>query len=1655
MFTITNAQHGVVVDSVSYSAGVCTAPEVVPTTAVSDLTLAAGTYNLVVTHSGDQPADSAYTLVSVAHTPATVNPGTYSGQAVARPADGVCYFRAKLRGGSKYMFGLDDNNAECKIWSVDDTWYERVPDGTFPSGFAIYPEVDDTFIFKVTSTAQSVTLRHRMAGTRAVAQHPVAGTLAIGGSAEAEPGFVNAPGSGYQDGIIDGCLYRVQLTAGKKYLFSTEGAQTNLLMRVYNSQGAVVAESGTDGVADSFNVRALVEPTMAGVYYVGLAQAGLDEIEYTDEPAGGKVTLSVVEASQSDDATALDVKPNTWTGLVQDGFTSSRWTRTYTIAARKGVTYRLKTSTAADTALSLAMRAYKLAGTRETAPAAAVWSGKPDDDGVYELKANENAEYRIELSVDGAKGCDYPEFTLSHEAVGTSGALGVLKVDTKGADGQWHLDNETMTKYANGASVLVAGTVKVTFSMVTGFSTPAAQTVEVKAWQTEGDETEVTGVYSDTFDPRDDSPAGATMLTVSAREGSVSRTLFADDPQDYFSFTATAGNYYDFVLDASEGSDAGLVIVDASGETLWEGKGGCSRLELGSGRLFAVVTHFGETPADGSYTLTYKSANVGAIKFQSTAVSAKEDAEYVELTVSRTAREGAVRAKFTTMAGTAKPGSEYYPTNGILEWAANDMTAKKIRINLIPELTPEWTGADKTFTVELSPIEESKLEDGEYPAAIATQSATVALADTTGKTPGTIAVTGYDNGDGDEKLLAVATKASVSVKAGETLVLNLKRLSGHDGTVGVKVSMTASSGTLATVSTNEVVWADGDDAVKSVEFAIDEFANTGNWDAAGSITVNLAAVTGAGYERVFLATTSVAVAVDSEIVGDTLDNYLKYGSYASGLKATSSKAGLWVFDDMEALRTKPLAANEDVSLSFSLTGPGFFKASPSMSEGDGGAYVDAVEGNTSLGNVDGVDVAMIVAKSSTVRFNFHAGAYAGTASYPDIHGELSSYDGAPCVWVPFSQIAPDAPKNGAVVEESRLTSLAWSIPSVLEDNNDGFYYHLTMDESPAMLGSTNALVSAITAGTSVDLDVSKLKAGVTYYWRLDYGFNDAYLTDAIDWTAGEEVWSFTMAGGIDVPHTEIVDGHDANGNEAVATSVITLMQGVGASVTVGATNVSGTVKYTVRSGSLPPGLSIDADTGVISGVPSKTGDYEVLVQSAIGEIAGDTTAVAFEVLPLGTAVGTFTAFLREDGSSLTNDLQAIGAISLQTTASGSMTANVKLGGKAYSFKSNGFDAVSDVEAEGDEEFDYRVITATLYQSDSAGVTNTLAVSLIDASTNSVVAAGAMSGAVSLKMASLNEAEFVGNLWRDNTSRSDVLAALEPFAGYYTVSMLPGGEDDDAPKGNGYLTATIDKAGQAKLAGSLSDGTSVSASAKVALEGTVSSAADNYDRVAVVPFFVNAAKYSFGGELRIRLAVDSAGNATPVTDSSAVIIWNSIDAAATRDGVRGWHEMLAPVGGWYDTIKNLQRYYLNDEFLVDAGSKLPQELLPSGSTAFAADCLPNGRGILFASGNKFAAYASPWNFTVSFTRATGIVNGTFAAITADGKTLSGLKHAGVLILNREAKTPMDDDVITSGYFLSPVRTGTRTWNCSLPFSIRAVNRGDVDWYAEDGAEPPLE
>ena len=111
---------------------------------------------------------------------------------------------------------------------------------------------------------------------------------------------------------------------------------------------------------------------------------------------------------------------------------------------------------------------------------------------------------------------------------------------------------------------------------------------------------------------------------------------------------------------------------------------------------------------------------------------------------------------------------------------------------------------------------------------------------------------------------------------------------------------------------------------------------------------------------------------------------------------------------------------------------------------------------------------------------------------------------------------------------------------------------------------------------------------------------------------------------------------------------------------------------------------------------------------------------------------------------------------------------------------------------------------------------------------------------------------------------------------------------------------------------------------------------------------------------------------------------------------------------------------------------------------------------------FSSSVNPWNVTLKFTRATGLVTGKFSAwewtyTTINGitfptkqKEIKNLVHKGVLLFSRDSSTesPLVGNALTAGFFIMPpADTKKVKWKASLPFNI-LMDVDEKTWEEKD-------
>ena len=904
--------------------------------------------------------------LSVSGTPASPTAANYTA-----PEMGKYYFNAALTEGRKYCFGVLGGSASIAYSlgggdlfadeKLARAYTNKLEWSDCDWAYVFVPSASATYSFVVDAPDGKFTLKTALVPARAPDKHDIAATLADGVAAQVQPGHLHDPASGFYDAVIDGSLCAFYPEKGASYVFETTGADSDLMMRLYAKDGTTVAEGLYVKSYDQNCRVAFAAPsdsnfTKYSPVYVGVCQR-FEHKTLAEEDAevitAGKVSLTARKVQTDASKTPLcavqgdrEVSPALTDGArpaVDQELSSGAWVNTYTIAARSGVTYALKAVSEDDSGLVLGASVYTLNAQKKPVPVDSYGSIDPAADGWLTFTMTANAQVYVDVAVEdgawgGGAGLDYGPYDLYATGWKTGASLSPLTVTLLGApedDMTWQIDKENSVQYLSGTTALLpAGTYSITPAKVKNYAVPSAASVKVP------NEGGYVYKYTDTADPLDDWPNDKatlpgtstkykpTSISPSAKGVSVSRSLWGDgqnlDKADWFTFKASAGVCYRFVLSETTGAPRisvfdwnlanGWDVSKNAVENFAEGDDGVFQFAVGAegkGKTYYLrVAHADEAnPVDSSYTLTATSANVGSIKFAKSSISVKEDAAFAEVAVNRTAKEGRVRVRYRTAEGTAKPGERYYPASGELVWEDGDGKAKNIQVRLIPDETPTYVdGQPVAFSVVLETVEKSELAEGEYlPTIDGGSTATVSIAETAKKTPGTI-----------QAVCSAPKKPVFSVTAGDELCIPVERLAGAGGANGaVGVSVEGSSkGVDFTLSPRQLVWGNGETDVKTIALA-PRFAAS-DYTASKQITLKLSALSGAQYEKPSLASSSITVNVLNDKFEDSMANYSKTVTAAKdGYTVKEGKAGTWVVM-YDGSFYAPLRG--DLSFSFSTTG---------------------------------------------------------------------------------------------------------------------------------------------------------------------------------------------------------------------------------------------------------------------------------------------------------------------------------------------------------------------------------------------------------------------------------------------------------------------------------------------------------------------------------------------------------------------------------------------------------------------------------------------------------------------------------------------------------------------------------------------------------------
>ena len=704
-------------------------------------------------------------------------PGSVKGEMQFWSSNYYCQVSMKL--GCRYHFtsslGSEANALSVAYLDIDGTVRtneEERAEYNFAETFV--PRKSGTYLVEITSTASNYVnatgkMTYWVEPEKPVAKHTFRKLTADVPIEDCRPGNVNAKGSSYFDAIIDEELFSFTAAKGQNYVVETTGAQTNLLMRIYDAKGNILLENTGNGLpepaggASGLDVRcAIAAPTKNTTYYVGVAQnLGYDDDILTANRQPVTLTLRKLGAIVSDTGLRARPKPSDYNadpvaiggdveGTVTPTLGAENWYNLYTFPARKGIIYSFGATwldaEAPTNGYALVADVYYMSSGKKKAVATGAdltpGASTNEPSRMVTFTAAATTTYYVKLRVAEGYALDYPDVRLHAVGYTDDARPGGLQVTPEGTpSARWTINKETV-KYGIGDIVILPTnkTYTVKFTKVSGFAvSPASVSVQLKA----GEVTNVVPRYVDTCEPKDNQTSGATKWTLKRNKSTgYSRTLWANDPGDYFLVTPKNGFYYSFSL--SDNTSHAVFDVKRSDGTLF-----CSnatdvtklQLPASKSKYYVYVHRDGATTqadeGEGCYKIVGQYAQVGTIAFAKAAVATKDNANEVKLTVKRTATDGAVSVRYCTVDGTgadaALAGEHYVAQEGVLTWKAGNKSNKTITIKLIPKLGAWYDGGSKRFSVELKPLAPEELAGdhaGEYSAQIVSDTCVVTRGET-------------------------------------------------------------------------------------------------------------------------------------------------------------------------------------------------------------------------------------------------------------------------------------------------------------------------------------------------------------------------------------------------------------------------------------------------------------------------------------------------------------------------------------------------------------------------------------------------------------------------------------------------------------------------------------------------------------------------------------------------------------------------------------------------------------------------------------------------------------------------------------------------------------------------------------------------------------
>ncbi|MBO7684395.1 MAG: hypothetical protein J6T51_06695 [Kiritimatiellae bacterium] len=640
------------------------------------------------------------------------------------------YVQVKAKGGSCYRFGTLDGTAANKL-SFDETYNLNLGVlGPYKpwaksnnQAISFLPDGDQTVLMRLRSSKgykAKGRIRFLVEKQKPIKKHK-ATALTLKKPVEFKPGYLNKPGSGYFDMIVDQQLFSLSAKKGKNYVVETSGARADvpIVAYLYDSKGNILKTNRSKG-SDSPDVRVVFTPSKAAKYYIGVCEDHGIFDDFT--PKNKKVSIVAVTVPSTMKTVKLSPVPGTKASKTQEAdkagssviaLGKDNWSAKCVFGASAGVSYAFSTSfkdsknteTNLLTALiySGKISAKTLVKTVTVAPGSK-----------FTYKAEKAGMYYLLVRPAAGEGLDYKPIRVHSVGYFANGKkCGALKVTLTGANGMWKLAKaKSAPQYASGASVILpVGKKTLRFTAVKGYTTPK----NVNATVLSGKTVEVGDIYyTDKWDPKDDSTKKATSWSVKAKyTAQTKHTLWKTDKNDCYSFYSKKGYHYSFAIYGNGKGDQVLTIKDEKGKYYAKKVTSVSRLQLpkSNKKYYLIVSHSTNTNAGGAYKIKGRYEDLGVVKFTKPKYTAKDSATSVTVVAVRTGNKGACRVKYTLVPGSAKKGVNYIASTGYVGWKNGDKSKKKITVKLVPKTIPVKS-KDLEFKVTLKDASSATVADG-------------------------------------------------------------------------------------------------------------------------------------------------------------------------------------------------------------------------------------------------------------------------------------------------------------------------------------------------------------------------------------------------------------------------------------------------------------------------------------------------------------------------------------------------------------------------------------------------------------------------------------------------------------------------------------------------------------------------------------------------------------------------------------------------------------------------------------------------------------------------------------------------------------------------------------------------------------------------------